>query len=292
MRCVDIVWLQSFLALIEHGGFTAAANAQRLSQPAFSRRIRALERWVGAEIVDRSTHPLQLTAAGESLRVEANQALSGLFGVRDQVRSAQLTPAGAVRIATGHALATHFFPRWWRSLDADPRCVLLAANTFDAYDSLLNGGCDLLLAHADPAGPVDVEHGLDWVVLAQDRLAPYARKTEYGPEFSLPGTPESPVPFVSHGPGAFLGRATDRLLTAEPVHLRPVVQSDLTATLAGLVGDGVGIAWLPEIIAAENQAITLLDGASTELEIRLYRTEKPLSGPAADVWRQVSADMT
>ncbi|WP_031465116.1 LysR family transcriptional regulator [Sciscionella sediminilitoris] len=281
---MDIAWLQSFLALIEHGGFTAAAQAQRLSQPAFSRRIRSLERWVGTELIDRATHPLTLTAAGENLRVQANQALTGLFGVRDQVRSAQLTPEQAVRIGCGHTLATHFFPRWWHRFAAAEHCVLVAANTLDAYDSLLHGGCDLLLAHADPGSPLGVEHELDWRVLATDRLAPYARDGGSGPEFALPGSAGAPVPFVSHGPGAFLGRITDRLLGAEHAFLRPVVQSDLTGTLAELSASGLGIAWLPEIVAAGYPELTELHGASTELEIRLYRTRKPLPEQAARVW--------
>ncbi|MET9352921.1 LysR family transcriptional regulator [Streptomyces sp. NPDC006617] len=47
---MDIGWLESFLALVEHGSSARAAEAQHVSQPAFSRRIRALEIWFGEPV--------------------------------------------------------------------------------------------------------------------------------------------------------------------------------------------------------------------------------------------------
>ena len=48
---MDLNWLEDFLALAEHRNFSRAAEARNVTQPAFSRRIRAMEEWVGTPFV-------------------------------------------------------------------------------------------------------------------------------------------------------------------------------------------------------------------------------------------------
>ena len=67
-RLMNLIWLEDFLALAATGNFSRAAEDRHSSQPAFSRRIRALEEWLGAELFDRSTQPAQLTEVGEWFR--------------------------------------------------------------------------------------------------------------------------------------------------------------------------------------------------------------------------------
>ena len=71
-------WFQDFLAVLQEGGFTRAAERRAVSQPAFSRRIKALEDWVGASLFDRTTHSVTLTAAGERLLPAADEFLRRL----------------------------------------------------------------------------------------------------------------------------------------------------------------------------------------------------------------------
>jgi DNA-binding transcriptional LysR family regulator len=52
------------LAIAEWKNFSRAAEVRCVTQSALSRRIRSLEEWVGVELVDRGTYPVQLTAAG------------------------------------------------------------------------------------------------------------------------------------------------------------------------------------------------------------------------------------
>lgn len=44
---MDIKWIEDFLVLAEQGSFTKAAETRFVTQPAFSRRIRSLETWLG-----------------------------------------------------------------------------------------------------------------------------------------------------------------------------------------------------------------------------------------------------
>ena len=53
---MNLIWLEDFLALASTGNFSRAEE-RHMTQPAFSRRIRALEEWLGVVLIDRTTHP-------------------------------------------------------------------------------------------------------------------------------------------------------------------------------------------------------------------------------------------
>src|ERR1700739_4901044 len=67
--------LEAFVAVAEHGGFSAAARWLRISQPALSQTITALERRLGVELFVRSTTGVQSTDAGRALLHEARAIL-------------------------------------------------------------------------------------------------------------------------------------------------------------------------------------------------------------------------
>ncbi len=81
---MDTSWLQDFLTLAECGNFSRAAELRNVTQPAFSRRIRLLEDWAGAALVDRRTHNATLTPAGELFRPAANEILRRLNLARQE----------------------------------------------------------------------------------------------------------------------------------------------------------------------------------------------------------------
>lgn len=58
---MQIKWLDDLLAIAEWKNFSRAAEVRCVTQSALSRRIRSLEEWVGVELVDRATYPVQLT---------------------------------------------------------------------------------------------------------------------------------------------------------------------------------------------------------------------------------------
>ena len=59
--------LEAFVAVLEHGSFGEAGRRLRLSQPAISRRLDALEHDVGVPLVFRKARPARPTAAGAAL---------------------------------------------------------------------------------------------------------------------------------------------------------------------------------------------------------------------------------
>ena len=61
---MNLTWLDDFLALASTGNFSRAAEERHMTQPAFSRRIRALEEWLGVVLFDRSSQPAVLRRSG------------------------------------------------------------------------------------------------------------------------------------------------------------------------------------------------------------------------------------
>ncbi|MQA07877.1 MAG: LysR family transcriptional regulator [Pseudonocardiaceae bacterium] len=294
---MDLQLLRSFLALADDGSFTRAAARQHLSQPAFSRRIRSLEHWVGAELVDRSTYPVTLTHAGQQLRRRAAELLEGLQEVRDEARGHRQVPPGAVRVVTSHPLAFSFFPQWWlrASEGSANSCRLIVSNTLDAYDTLAAGACDLLLTYIDPGHPLELDPDeFEYVIVGTDLLAPYALSVEGKPKFRLPGTARGPVPLLDYGAGTFFGRMVDSVLRkyARESHIETSIVTEISAGLLQLVREGMGVAWLPGLLVRGVKDELAYAGGKRwrrGLDIRVYRPrESAESNSSADrIWRQL-----
>ncbi|MFF4174914.1 LysR family transcriptional regulator [Streptomyces sp. NPDC001750] len=75
-RGIEIRHLRAFLAVADEGNVTRAAARLRLTQPAVSRTLAALERRLGVRLVDRSTHHLVLTPEGVAFRDRAVAAVA------------------------------------------------------------------------------------------------------------------------------------------------------------------------------------------------------------------------
>lgn len=66
MPSVEIDQVETFVTIVRRGGFTRAAAALHLSQPAVSRRLDLLEREVGRPLFDRTRGGTRLTEAGRA----------------------------------------------------------------------------------------------------------------------------------------------------------------------------------------------------------------------------------
>src|SRR3954462_10393436 len=102
---MNLSWLDDFLALVASGNFSRAAEERHMTQPAFSRRIRALEEWLGTDLFDRSSQPAGLTAAGEWFQVTARDQLARVARIPGESRTVAQVHSTALRFAATHALS-------------------------------------------------------------------------------------------------------------------------------------------------------------------------------------------
>src|SRR4051812_50150063 len=88
VRSLDLAELRAFCAAVDLGSLGRAARLLRVSQPALSKRMRAIEAVVGTRLVGRSPRGITATPAGTRLYVEARKLLAPAEGVEGLVRRA------------------------------------------------------------------------------------------------------------------------------------------------------------------------------------------------------------
>jgi LysR family transcriptional regulator, hypochlorite-specific transcription factor HypT len=286
---METKWLEDFVSLAETRSFSRSAQLRHVTQPAFSRRIQALEAWAGTDLVDRSSYPTRLTPAGETLYAQSLEVLQALQSTRAMLRGHSAAGQDVIEFAVPHTLAFTFFPAWVSSVRekfGPIKSRLIALNVHDAVMRLVEGGCDVLIAYHHPSQPLQLDADrYEMVTLGQELLAPYCKADAAGePLFRLPGRAAHPLPYLGYAPGAYLGRVTDLILkqSGTAIHLDRVYETDMAEGLKVMALEGHGIAFLPHsAVRKELRSRTLvsplppeLAGMEIAMEIRAYR-ERP-----------------
>ena len=107
---MEIDQVETFLAVATFGGFHRAAEALRISQPAISARIKALEESLGVSLFARSRSGLTLSEAGRTLRPYAEQLLRTASLARQAVHELQPGSAGPLEIAAALSISVYYLP--------------------------------------------------------------------------------------------------------------------------------------------------------------------------------------
>lgn len=102
---MDLHLATYFVAVIDHGGITKAAQALYISQPSLSQAIRTLERKLGVTLFDRTGRRLELTEAGARVEVIARRVLADVERARLRVGAVRELRSGTVDIVTESAFA-------------------------------------------------------------------------------------------------------------------------------------------------------------------------------------------
>ncbi len=102
---MDLRRLRLFLAVVDEGGFTRAAQAEFVSQPSVSQAIRELEEDLGTPLFHRVGRGVTLTAAGEALVGPARQTLRDVETARAAVAAVGGLEAGRLDLCALPTLA-------------------------------------------------------------------------------------------------------------------------------------------------------------------------------------------
>ncbi len=246
---MQLKWLEDLQALAQTRSFTRAAELRHVTQPAFGRRIKALEAWVGAPLIQRKSGPVSLTLAGENFLEVAQQALSGLESSREELRHSSETQRRTVTIATGPALARTTLSDWLVRLSAvlrDSEIRILIRPLAEAAKMLEQHEVEFSMVYQHPvlAGRLDARR-FNHLTLAADKLVPVSRTTLQARAAHVLGA--KPVPYLAYANSLALGRLVDDYLSQNPtaprLHRRLTCES--TDAIIEYTLKGLGVAWLP-----------------------------------------------
>jgi DNA-binding transcriptional LysR family regulator len=292
---MDHKWLEDFLVLARERSFSRAAQLRHVTQPQFSRRIRALELWAGTPLFNRAVLPLALTPAGEELLPVATRSVSALGDTRARIRHAQ-GGHGWVTLATGRTLSRTVLPDWLAGVQRQVGEVKLRIATGSIHEgvtSLEQGAADFLLSYTHPRLPLVLDEGrFEAFTLAEEELVAVSAPQAHGkPRHALPGTARKPVPQLVYAPALALGQILQDMLSRETrqLHLQPIIESDFAESLHEQALRGAGVAWLPaSLVAGDLRSGRLVradaKGAAMRFEIRLYRPRQPRNDLVARIW--------
>ena len=301
-RPLDFEWLRDFVVLAETGNFSRAAKDRSIAQPAFSRHIRALEEWVGVELVDRSTHPSSLTEAGKNFLGPVIDLLERVEQARQKALAGHDLAARVLRFAATHALSLAFFPAWLSGMEDKLRVgpIQMISDNFRACEELLiQGQVQFLLCHGHASVRTAVdEAGFPCQVLKGDVLVPVSAPNADGqPRYRMVDGQPGTEPVLMYDRQSGLGHIVHSLLKDEidERSLNVVFTSHHAVLLKTMALEGRGMAWLPRsLIQTELTSGALVEAAAglrhVTLEIRLFRQKADLPGAAQAVWEEARGD--
>ncbi len=293
-------WLEDFLALTKSGNFSRAAQERHMTQPAFSRRVRALEEWLGVDLFDRTHQPLGLTPTGQWFVSVAQKVLVDIEQLPAQAQAISQAHSNTLRFAATHALSFTFLPKWLRTMESRIAVggIELVSDVFQRCESLMqHGKTQFLLTHAHGLVPSTLDT-LDFpsITIGTEALIPVsAPDSKTGrPLFSLTSDGQAPVPLLAYSAGSGLGRIIRAIKEVQLAKLpvETVFTADLATVLKTMVLERRGLAWLPKGLIEEelnsSRLVHAADGSwDIELEVRLYRQPEIKSAAANALWQAI-----
>ncbi|GCA49421.1 HTH-type transcriptional regulator YjiE [Sinorhizobium sp. KGO-5] len=295
---MDLRWLEDLQALAEELNFSRAAAQRNVTQPAFGRRIRALEDWCGTELFDRKTHRIRLTPAGEIMLSAAKDVTHRLDRARREVDDL-LSETNTLTIASTHALSFTFFPDWIRSLGSEAIQIpihLLADNMVGCERMMRDGRAQFLLCHYHPETEIRLDADeFSFEPVGTDVLVPIAKRGADGQAmFRLSLDSDDPVPLLRFDDRSGMGRIISAALpNFGKLRATTVFTSHLAVVLRKLASEGMGIAWSPESIISDDLALSgdlgIAGGEEWRIPVTviLLRPRRKLSKLGEHFWEEV-----
>jgi DNA-binding transcriptional LysR family regulator len=294
MECVvEISWLEDYLALRDLGSFTAAAERRNTSQPAFSRRIQALETWLGVTLVDRSSRPPSFTPVAVENDAEIRSLLSHFHDLKGRLRGEQ-QHASRIRMAVQHSLSISLFPQLTGRVGAghkNPVYWLHCGQRTECVEMMFRGEVDLLICHETQKVPAALPTTVATRQLLGRDVMVLAGVPSLVKRFKEPR--KRGLPLLTYPRPNFFGQVIwDRLMPelSSAFDLETICVSAFSVALKQMALAGVGLAWLPrswiaDEIAAGSLAVFGADRFQCDLDIAIYMRASDVSEAQTLAWK-------
>ena len=258
--------LTAYTAVARAASFTAAAADLHVSQSSLSRAVADLERRLGAQLLERDTRNVQLTAVGvEALRIAEQIVNSHRSGMKELERFLH-GESGSVAVATLPSVAAVLLPQVISTFRRErPQVALQIMDGLEqaALGRVLSGDADFAITTGEPSGQLEhrpLVRDSFVAVLPQDH--PLTAREEVSWEDL------AREPFLAVGRESSVRRLTDAAFAQIDAHTAPAAEAGSVATVGGLVAAGLGVTAMPALV------LPLLGSGPVEF--------RPLVGPAVD----------
>jgi DNA-binding transcriptional LysR family regulator len=254
---MEIAQVETFLAVGTFGGFRRAAEALRVTQPAVSARIKALEASLGARLFERRRGGLALSPAGRALRPQAEQLLRAVALARQAVHQLRPASAGALEIAAALSICTYLLPdvlKRYRAAHPGVLVTVRSGHSKEVLEMVLRGEAEIGLARSLHHPAVEtLSLRDDPLLLVQPRAHPLVRARRV----RLTEVAERPLIFFDRGSSDWT--LTHGLFRRAGLVPNVVLEVETIETAKKMVERGLGLAFLPHLaVARELRRATLV----------------------------------
>tara|TARA_B110000259_G_C13978909_1_gene387831 strand:+ start:339 stop:1283 length:945 start_codon:yes stop_codon:yes gene_type:complete len=277
---MDLRWLEDVLILLEEGNLTRAAQRRAITQPAFSRRIRAFESWLGHDILDRDVNRVKIRDSARNSETEIRALIQRLNGLQKKMLLAD-TEQKNLTVTAQHSLALSVFPDFITLVNKEIESLTYRLKTADHPDcmsTLIRGDADIMLCYETLKGPkLPLDHTFLSMTWGVDCLVPVISSALMSSLHSH-GSATAPIPVITFPKGSFFDRVLSSVSYSDVEHnpmLNIICESSFTAGAREMVLNGIGLAWVPmSLVSRKIESGELIDLSRTygsvPLEVSLY----------------------
>lgn len=290
---MELKWLKDFIALSDFGSFSKAADARFVTQPAFSRRIRSLENWLGVALVNRDSLPTTLTSEGRDFVNEAQRLCREMEDIRTRLQSKK--SGQSLVFLAQHSTAVSFFPAWIHTLGplvGDTLVKLVPGNVHALNESFLAGAGDFMLTFGSQTiESPQLKRNSQCIQVGTDTLVPVSAPDDKG--YPLHHFKEGkPCRLLAYPDETYLGNLVKQSAIANiPSHYRfdIVCENEMAEGLKAMAKQGFGATWLPSSLIKQElaeQKLVILNAPfpSLGLRILLYRNRHSSKPETKQFW--------
>ena len=288
----DILGIEGFLAVAQHGGFQSGAQALHISQTALTRRLQKLEAQLGVTLVERTTRSVVLTEVGREFLPQAQRLLADLSAVVADLQEIGKARRGGVTVASIPTVGVRYLPAVIRAYAAR-----YPGNRVRILDDRLSPGVTEAVLRREAEFGINVAEAahpdLASVPLVRDRFVVVCRDDHpLAGRARLPWRELAPHTLIAPGPASANRSFLDLVAREHGLPLRPFYEVQRSSTAVGLAAEGVAAALVPRL-AVEPAAhprlrvIDLVEPTLARTVVLLSRKRAQLSPAAAALYEMM-----
>lgn len=242
--------LDDLIALLDAKSLTEAANRRHVTQPAFSRRIQAIEETLGFGILDRTKKPARLNRIIFERQDDIRTLALSLSRLVNELKSASASASEHVlRICTIHAISVSVLPHAIRRIERSvPSATvrLRTGNRDESFALLMTGQASIMVAYETDRREMQIDEELvERVVLKTEGLIPVIH-CDREPEVKALLERNEQIPAVIYPGTSFMGQVLEDLTSYQRQGFSVRAISSLSPAILEMAMCGLGVGWITE----------------------------------------------
>ena len=238
---MDTRYLQSFVAVVEHGSFAEAARRLGLTPAAIAARVKALEELLDTPLVKRAGRTVLPTQSGVRILAKASAVVRDVRDLSAVAHDDSLL--GELRLGVSSSALTGLLPPILERLyAAHPKLKIFVepGTSSYLYRRVVAGELD---AGIIVAPQFVIPKAFSWQILAEEQFIVLAPESMAGREAHDLLTSE---PFIRYDRGMWGGMVADRYLNEHNIVPQERLEIDALNAIATMVDRGIGVSLVPD----------------------------------------------